>query len=380
PGNNWFFSLEGGLAELFSENFSQIDLKDNLKPVGGFTLGKWLNPVLGIRLSASTAKLSSYLGQKGMFYLGTNHPYPQGGNESQAYYRSDGDDFFKNLFFNDGKPYKGGYLGDFTYGAASIDLLVNLKNLFSPYNPNTFFNPVIYGGIGYAHTFKDGERTAVNSIMEKFGLQLNFRLTKQLDIYLAGETMLVPEIFDRQVGGPRTQDLVISEKIGLTYHFCFNNFIKAPLGSQTVVEVQDQSQINALNNKINDLKARLAESLATPPAPAPDVIKPVEDLYPVFFELDKDVVRDSELSKIEKAVDYLKNRSDAKLILAGFADAKTGNPLYNFTLSKNRVNAVANILIKKYGVDKNRLILLPGGDTTQPFKVNEQNRVVLFFR
>jgi outer membrane protein OmpA-like peptidoglycan-associated protein len=384
PGNNWFFSLEGGLAWLGSENFREVDLKDNLKFTGGFAIGRWLNPVLGIRLDASAAKLSSYMGTRSTFYIGQNHLNPQGKKTPDSYWKGDGSQYFKDLFFNDGKAYKNGYLCDFTYAAASVDMLVNLKNLFTPYNPDAFFNPVIYGGIGYSHTFVDGNRTAVNAIMERFGLQFNFRIAKHVDLYLATETMLVPEFFDRQIGGNREQDQVISAKVGLTYHFGFKNFIKAPLGVQTVqAAAPDQTQLNSLNSRINDLKARLAECLAAPPAapvtpPAPEV-KPV-DLNPVFFELDKYVVRNSELANIEKAATYLKNNPNAKLVLAGFADVKTGTSSHNFSLSKNRINAVADILVKKYGIDNNRLIFIPGGDKTQPFKVNEQNRVVMFFK
>jgi outer membrane protein OmpA-like peptidoglycan-associated protein len=378
PGNNWFFSLEGGLACLGTENFGNVDLKDNLKFTGGIALGRWFNPVLGTRLNVSAAKLSTYMTERATFYIGQNHPGPNGQKNDHSYRTGDGSQYFNNLFFKDGKSYKNGYLCDFTYAAASVDLLINLKNLFTPYNPNAFFNPVIYGGIGYSHTLVDGERTAVNAIMEKFGLQLNFRIAKHVDIYLAGETMLVPEVFDRQVGGNLSQDNVLSAKVGLTYHFGFNNFIKAPLGVQTIIQ-PDQSQINALNDKINDLQARLAECLATPPVSATPEVKPI-GLEPVFFELDKYVIRNSEKANIEKAANYLKDHPNVKLVLAGFADAKTGNPPYNMTLSKNRINAVADILVKTYGIDKTRLVLVAGGDASQPFKVNEQNRVVMFLK
>lgn len=382
PGNNWFFSLEGGLAWLGSENFREVDLADNLKFTGGFALGRWLNPVLGIRLDASAAKLSSYMGEYSMFYIGQNHTNPQGQKTANSYWKGDGSPFFKDRFFNDGKKYKNAYLCDFTYAAASVDLMVNLKNLFGAYNPDAFFNPVMYGGIGYSHTLKDKERTAVNAIMERLGLQFNFRLAKQVDLYLALEGMVVPEFFDRQVGGNREQDNVLSAKLGLTYHFGFNNFIKAPFGAvQTVQAAPDQSQINALNDRINDLKQRLNDCLSKPaPVPVTPEVKPA-GLEPVFFNLDKYDIRDNtEMAKIEKAAQYLKDNKEALLVLAGFADVKTGNHSHNWTLSKNRINAVADVLVKKYGVDKNRLIFAPGGDKTQPFSVNEKNRVVLFLK
>ncbi|GHT62615.1 membrane protein [Bacteroidia bacterium] len=383
PANNWFFSLEGGLAWLGSEGFREIDLADNLKLTGGFALGRWLNPVLGIRLDVSAAKLSTIMGESSMLYIGQNHTNPQGKETPESYWKADGSQFWKDRFFNDGKKYKNGYLCDFTYAGASVDLMVNLKNLFTPYNPNTFFNPVIYGGIGYAHTFMDGERTAVNVMMERFGLQFNFRLAKQWDLYLAVEDMMVPELFDRQIGGNREQDQVLSAKLGLTYHFGFNNFIKAPFGAvQTVEAAPDQSQIKALNDKINDLKQRLNDCLSKPaPTPVPVTPEHPVGLEPVFFNLDKYDIRDnSEMAKIEKAAQYLKDNKEAILVLAGFADVKTGSHSHNWTLSKNRINTVADVLVKKYGINKNRLIFAPGGDKTQPFSVNDKNRVVLFLK
>jgi len=171
-------------------------------------------------------------------------------------------DFFYGRFYNDGKLYKDAYLCGFTYLAANVDLMINLKNLFNPYNPDAFFNPVLYGGLGVAHTLKDGNRTAVNGINHRYGLQLNFRLADRWYLYLAGEAMLVPEVFDRQIGGDRLQDIVVSAKLGLTHHFGFNKFIKSPMG-QTVINQPvkpDIKQINALNNRINELLKRLAES------------------------------------------------------------------------------------------------------------------------
>jgi len=386
PANNWFFSLEGGVAKLFSENYRDIGFTDNLKPIGGLSIGRWINPVWGLRLNASGAKLSTYAIPGGaIWYIGQNHPGISGENSPINYAIDNGSNpqFFKNRFYNDGKAYKRGFMTDFTFGAASIDLMVNLKNLFRPYNPDAFFNPVIYGGIGYSHTFKDGDRTAVNQIMQKYGLQFNFRLARQLDIYLAAEAMSMPEMFDRQVGGKITQDYVPSVKLGLTYHFGFNNFIKAPLG-QTIVEKAaqpDMSQINALNAKINDLKARLADCLATPaPAPTAPVVQQTTDLTPVFFELDRFVIRNSEMPSIERAANYMKQNPTVKLVLAGFADVKTGTAPHNLRLSRNRVNAVADLLVKKYGIDRNRMLLVYKGDTVQPMKVNEENRVVMFFK
>jgi hypothetical protein len=250
PSSNWFLSLEGGLAWLGSENYQDVDLKDNLKPTGGFSLGKWFTPVWGIRLNASAAKLKSYAIPGSTWYIGQNHSNPAGFNSAQSYisYVTSYDyaKFFEERFFSDAEPYKEGFLCDFTYVGASVDFLLNLRNLTSTYDPQAFFNPIFYAGVGFTHTLKDGDRTAVNNVMGKFGLQFDFRLSDRWSIYLAGETMIVPEVFDRLVGGDRASDAVVNAKIGLTYQFGYNHFIKAPL--------IDQKQLDSLNNEINTLR------------------------------------------------------------------------------------------------------------------------------
>jgi hypothetical protein len=263
--NNWFFSLEGGLAWLGSENFEDINVTDNLKFTGGLALGRWFNPVFGSRFTVSGAKLSTLAYPGGsVWYIGQNHSGISGTNSALSYIIDDGKNpgFFNSRFYNDGKPYKDGYLCDFTYLAANVDLMINLKNLFKPYNPDAFFNPVLYGGIGFAHTLKEGDRTAVNEIMQRYGLQFNFRLADRCDLFLATEMMVIPEVFDRQVGGDILQDIVVSVKLGLTFHFGFNKFIKAPMGQIVISQPikPDATQINALNNRINELQKRLIES------------------------------------------------------------------------------------------------------------------------
>jgi len=141
----------------------------------------------------------------------------------------------------------------------------------------------------------------------------------------------------------------------------------------------------------------IAEDEPTPPAPP---VKPSDlgkipidskspnlksrdgefELEPVYFTIDSYVVRENQMVKIENAVAYLRDNPGKKLELAAYADVQTGNPKHNWTLSQNRVNAVAKIMTTKYGVDKDRLILTYKGDTVQPYRVNENNRVVIFIK
>jgi outer membrane protein OmpA-like peptidoglycan-associated protein len=483
--DNWFISVEGGLDWFRSENWRDIDWKDRFRFTGGITFGKWFNPVWGLRMAISGGKYQSLAYPNYVtWYVGQNHPGPAGYSLFQSYITYYDEptlvDFFNNRMFQDAKPYKSGYLYNFMWGEVTIDFLLNLRNLKATYDPNRFFNPVMFVGLGYAHTLKQGERTAVNSIANRMGFQFNFRLNKHWDLYItAPEVMMVPEVFDRQVGANQTQDLMINALVGLTYHFKNSKFERKlpaypPRGveDRTLPVLTGSDQIDLLNAKINDLQNQLAaaqsevetnkklvaatllaldccendkndpstypakikydnqpdadklkhdqkpavpdagkkqpndneiamKAQGTPDTPnqapktGPDRGKISTDLpgggdlpkkklpldfTPVFFTLDSYVVRESQMVNVESAVEYLREFPDRKLTLAAYADIQTGNPKHNWTLSQNRVNAVAKVMIERYKVDKDRLILKFYGDTEQPYEINENNRVVVFVK
>ena len=61
----------------------------------------------------------------------------------------------------------------------------------------------------------------------------------------------------------------------------------------------------------------------------------------------------------------------------GYADAGTGTADVNRRISEKRVNKVAKLLTEKYGIEASRISSSFKGDTVQPFKANDENRVVI---
>jgi len=49
-------------------------------------------------------------------------------------------------------------------------------------------------------------------------------------------------------------------------------------------------------------------------------------------------------------------------------------------ISKKRAEAVAKVLIDKFGINKSRLTVSYKGDTVQPFAKNDDNRVTIFVK
>jgi outer membrane protein OmpA-like peptidoglycan-associated protein len=420
PGSNWFLNLYGGAAYLGSENFREVAFADNLAFSGGFVLGKWFSPVWGLGAHFSASRPKSIASKGGIWYIGQNYLDPNGNYSPIDYVKgSDYPAFIEERFLNDATPYvttsgKQAYLYKFTYATLGLDFLVNLRNLTSVYDPDAFFNPVIYGGLGYYHTFAEGQRTAVNGILERFGLQFNFKVSPVLGLNLTFEDLMIPEVFDRQVGGNLTQDHVLSANVGLTIHFGENNFVKAgivnhspvfqrpdPQPLPTVRSEIEREDINCQLNNLREKKNRrrynpygnesagsayINESLVKDlrRAAKTEIIRNYDyspyELSPVFFSINSYKIRDDQILSIAKAAVYLDTHPDVTLVLAAFSDRETGNQQGNLALSEKRVKAVADVLIKQFAIERERLVLSYYGDLLQPYSVNEKNRVVLFLK
>ena len=75
-----------------------------------------------------------------------------------------------------------------------------------------------------------------------------------------------------------------------------------------------------------------------------------------------------------KMGDAMIKSGNAKVVITGYADKKTGNARINDRLSKQRSAAVSEALQAK-GIAASRIVTDAKGDTVQPFSVNEENRV-----
>jgi hypothetical protein len=383
PKDNWFISLEGGVNSLVSEGFRDRLFKNNVNWTGGLAIGKWFSPVWGLRISGAAGKLKgNHPDPNGLWYVGWYH-HKSGSPMAGGTYIFNQPDVVRERYLDkDGN-------NPFSYIDVTADFMVNLKNLFTPYNPKGFFDPVVYVGAGYAitlgHNFdpfktaKTPNTTPVDNAVLKGGLQLNFRVADPVKFYIAAEGILLPENFDRYVWNISTYEGALALKLGLTYNFNFRHFVKG--------DFRDPNEIAALNREINELRNR--PQVVCPPIPVcptcpePKVVeKPVAptEMEPVFFLIDSYTIRDSQMTKVTQAAEFLINHPSAKLELVSYADAQSGTPSYNMQLSKKRTDAVAKILVNKFGIDKKRLTLKYKGDTVQPFAENDLNRVTIFIK
>jgi outer membrane protein OmpA-like peptidoglycan-associated protein len=82
------------------------------------------------------------------------------------------------------------------------------------------------------------------------------------------------------------------------------------------------------------------------------------------------------MKKVKDIADYLNKYPKATVKITGYADKGTGNPTINAKLAEKRVQAVAEALIKKYGIAESRITIDHKGDTEQPME-GTANRVTI---
>lgn len=347
--DNWFIQGQVGGSYTFSEGHNKTNFTSLVTPHIAISAGKYFSPIAGARIQV-------------------------GGWQSKS----------KNygLLNNDKKTY------DYSYFQANLDGMLNLTNLFSTYTGDKFFN--LYGimGLGYVHNFGDSEKgvSTQNSIVPRLGLQADFRLNDDLSLNLEAIGNLMNDEFNGRTGGTK-YDATTNLLLGLTYRFNKSGF--------ELVDVVDPYQLASLNDQINQQKSDLAakdrqinqykseiERLANRPAVVEEVVTTGETEVlmnaVVVFRLGSAKLEQNQDINIYNAAKYLQQNPGLNITLTGYADKATGTPAINQRLSQQRAQAVADILINKYGIAKNRITVEAAGDKEQPFEIDAWNRVVIF--
>lgn len=359
-GDNWYFGVNAGVTTRVKESFKDAGdgMFKSLAPTFGVRLGKNLTTVFGLAADAE------------MFFK-TN-----------------------NKFYSGSKTF---------IEAMDVNLLgtFNLSNLFAGYpgEPRAF-ELIALGGFGWEHDFNHLPRTNGLNSKVAFDFAFNLGAAKAWQLYIEPAlTYCLHDWYDGQdVGVPFQYNLnrsVFSVKAGLNYKFGTSNgthnFAKAQL--------RDQSEIDALNAKINelrndvnakdgkiaadaqtiaDLKAKLAACESRPMQTTIIEEKKETILQPmVIFRQGKSVIEPAQYASVEMVAKYMRNHKDAKVIVRGFASPE-GNAELNQKLSEARAEAVKTALIKKYKIAADRITTEGLGATDKISEENDFNRVAMF--
>lgn len=98
----------------------------------------------------------------------------------------------------------------------------------------------------------------------------------------------------------------------------------------------------------------------------------------VRFRINSAKISDEEMVNVYNISKWMNENKDQKVAIVGYADKDTGTAAYNMGLSKRRAEAVRDVLVNKYGIDPDRLTITAEGSDSQPYDVNNWNRIVIF--
>ena len=271
---------------------------------------------------------------------------------------------------------------------------LNLSNLFGGYaGAPRLFEVEAVAGIGWLHYAVNGE-SDLNSMSSKLGLNFNFNLGEEKAWTLAFKPALV---YDMSADG--TDNVCFNANraaweftAGLKYHFSCSN------GKHyfTIVKPYNQSEIDALNDQINNMRreaddnaaalknanqkaADLEKALNDCKNQAPKVItetvtnnkKTLESV--VTFRQGGTSVESSQTPNVERIATYLKNHKNATVSIKGYASPE-GNVDVNARIAKQRAESVKNMLINRYKIAANR-ITAEGQGVGNMFEEPDWNRV-----
>ena len=349
----WFIQLQGGAQYTLGE----IDFSDLISPNVQVALGRQFSPVFGARLA-----VNAWQSKAGIEAAGNTYKWK------------------------------------WMYVAPGIDLTFNLSNLFCGFNPNRIFNFSVFGGlganIGWDNKINDikaaaavlypltttATGTSENTqyawdgtkvrVFGRAGVAADFKVSDAVSLGL-------------EVNANTLSDRYNSKKAG-NWDWYFNALagVKINLGKTYSTRTIEAPKVP--EKVIERVIERVVEK------PAPQVVEPTRavaekkeveetkfrrDIF--YLKAGKTWIDKSEYHKVKEVADYMKEHPNCTVEVTGYADRGTGNPKINNNLSQRRAQAVANMLIRNYGIKKNRIKVDYKGDTIQPFAKEIENRVAI---
>lgn len=301
-------------------------------------------------------------------------------------------------FNNKGSEYRP--LDTFVKGL-NLSLLgtTNFSNWIGGYKGEPrFFEVIGVYGLGWGHVFHSSGSFPDNddALTSKIGIDFAFNLgtAKEWQVYV--EPNLTWSLNDCTEGGVKynLNRSAFGLAVGVNYKFGNSN------GTHNfkIYAGRDQEEIDALNAKINQLRAdntakdgtinakngeiaKLKAALDECNSRGNDTIVIEKDknvLQPtVVFGQGKSTIDNAQYANVSMVASYMKNHSDATILIKGYASPE-GNAELNQTLSEKRAEACKTALVKKYGISESRISTVGLGATDELFEELEFNRVCTF--
>lgn len=270
------------------------------------------------------------------------------------------------------------------YWTLNEQVLFNLSNMLCGYSDTRVWNFVPYIGAGV------GRNMSYNTYAMDInaGILNMFRLSRKVAINLDVNYGIYEPNFDGAVASfgdnlsLKHRDRVLNVEVGLTYNLGKATFKKVP--DVEALKAMSQSQIDALNAQLADAQSengKLKNMLANqkPTTVTTQTVKEVVAApVSVFFNIGKSKIASKKDLQNVKDLARVAKDNNAKVVVTGYADSKTGSASFNQQLSQKRAEAVAKELVNM-GISRENIETVAAGgvNTLSPISYNRRATVSL---
>lgn len=335
--DNWFIGAGAGTQMYFSDHSNQMEFSERLSPAYEFYFGKWFSPDIGLRAAVNGQKI---LG------VTQNHSYSTG----EVYDASKWLEKREIKYFN-----------------VHADVLFNLSNVLSGYKDHRFYNISPYVGLGWMFATNGPKEKEVSA---NIGVFNSFRLNNAIDLTFDVRGSMVNDRFDGELG-KRSNEGLLTSAVGIAYKFKKPRWEKP----KTIIVDYNQAELTALYNKIkalaqdNDfLKTQLSNAKSSTITEIKVERKMLAAPILITFEINKSVVNNDvrvNLGFFAKAI--REGNPNVVYSIKGYADKGTGGKETNSRLSRERADAIYNILVREFGIAVSQLKVSYEGSVSNMF-------------
>lgn len=257
---------------------------------------------------------------------------------------------------------------NFKYATGSFDAMLNVTNIFTKKycHPVNFY---LIGGIGCNWSGMETTNSSKFSPTVRLGAQVDWRVAKNVALNLEYRANNTNDQFNGRLESG-SHDWYSSILLGVSIVLPDRKAVKDRSGEIDALN----AQINALRAENEALKNRKAEVQVVEKVKT--VVEKEAILPNVFFSISKSNISKQQSANVKAIADYLKANPEVKVTINGYASPE-GNAKFNQKLSEARAKAVADMLVKKYGIDASRITTAGNGPTSDIYPENELNRVAV---
>lgn len=299
------------------------------------------------------------------------------------------------------------------HSAFTVEYVLSLNNSFHNWKPETRWNLYLFGGAGLAFSHNHARGMYTAGCQLDAGLGFSYRICDRSTLFLEVESDIIadaPAFWQKGVGFHHSDVLatlgyvfnlgvtaadkeLIAQRALITKEALDaleseNDALKKDVAAAKENEKKLKGQIDDLTNENNRIRQeglaraqRVSDSLSG----VLDQLKNDQLTYyaipfSVLYPNDSWHVTDAEMVKVKAVSRIMKDNPDVKITVVGFCDY-TASDEYNMKLSQKRAEEVKRIMVKKYGIDADRISVDWKGKTVAFGDIKyELNRRVSFYR